>query len=257
MENAPMIFDSHAHYCDERYSGIRDEILSALPAENVCAVVNCGTTAADSVSVLELAEKYKHLYAAVGIHPQEVAADTEFDAAFFEKLICNKKVVAIGEIGLDYYWDATFKHKQKQIFKEQIEFALKNDLPIIVHDREAHADTLEILKEYRPHGVVHCFSGSRQMAEELIGIGMYIGVGGVITFKNSKKLIEVVENTPIERILLETDAPYLAPEPFRGKINNSAYIKFIAQKIAEIKGMATWEVLEKTRDNANKFFKIL
>ncbi len=251
-----MIFDSHAHYDDERFDGIRDELLSNMQNENVCGIIHCATDYKSSCLAVEYTGKYPNFYAAVGIHPQEVKGDTVFHPEDFKPLIAHEKIVAIGEIGLDYYWDTTFKEQQKEILLKEIEFAKENNLPISFHDREAHGDSLEILKATKPRGVVHCFSGSAQMAEEILKIGMYIGIGGVVTFKNSKKLQEVVAAVPIERILLETDAPYLAPEPFRGKTNNSAYIKYIAEKIAEIKNMNVADVLKITTENTKKLFKI-
>lgn len=251
-----MIFDTHAHYDDERFDNIRDELLFNMESQNVCGIIHQSIDYKTSCQAVELTKKYPNFYAAVGIHPQEVKGDTEFHFGEFEPLIKNEKIVAIGEIGLDYYWDTTFRQQQKAILLKEIEFARLHDLPISFHDREAHADSLEILKATKPKGVVHCFSGSVEMAEEILKIGMYIGVGGVVTFKNSKKLCEVVENTPIERILLETDAPYLAPEPNRGKTNNSAYIKFIAEKVAEIKNMSVDAVLRITTENAKALFQI-
>ncbi len=251
-----LIFDSHAHYDDERFDSVRDEILSNLSLNSVSAVLHCAVDYPSSLRALEMADKYERLFVAVGIHPGEVKGDTMFCEKDFAELVKHKKVKAIGEIGLDYYWDTTFKENQKEILIKQIDFAKNNNLPISFHDREAHADSLEILKSTKPKGVVHCFSGSREMAEEILKLGMFIGVGGVVTFKNSKKICEVVENTPIDRILLETDAPYLAPEPFRGKMNRSEYIEFIAKKVAEIKNLETNEVLKFTRENAERLFGI-
>ena len=253
---AAMIFDSHAHYDDERFDGIRDELLLNMQNYNVCGIIHQSVNLEGSRLALEYTEKYPNFYAMVGIHPQEINGNTQFNQEDFLPLIQNKKVVGIGEIGLDYYWDITFKENQKKILREQMEFANSNNLPISFHDREAHADSLEILKEMKPKGVVHCFSGSAEMASEIIKLGMYIGVGGVITFKNAKKLCEVVERVPIDRILLETDAPYLAPEPFRGKVNHSGYIEYIAQKIADIKKMEYFDVLKITTDNSKKLFCI-
>ena len=252
----PLIFDSHAHYDDERFDTLRDEILFNLGDNNVSAVLHCAIDYPSSLKAIEMADKYDRVFAAVGIHPQEVTDNTVFCEEEFSKLIKHKKVKAIGEIGLDYYWDTTFKENQKEILIKQINFAKNNNLPISFHDREAHKDSLEILKSAKPKGVVHCFSGSKEMAEEILKAGMFIGVGGVVTFKNSKKLCEVVESTPVDRILLETDAPYLAPEPFRGKMNRSEYVEFIAKKVAEIKKLETEEVLKITKQNAESLFGI-
>lgn len=251
-----MIFDSHAHYDDERFDENRDELLLNMANHDVCGIIHQSINLEGSRLSVEYTKKYPNFYAMVGIHPQEVNANTQFNSEDFLPLIENKKVVGIGEIGLDYYWDTTFKENQKKILKEQIDFANANNLPISFHDREAHADSLEILKEMKPKGVVHCFSGSVEMANEIIKQGMYIGVGGVVTFKNAKKLCEVVENIPIEKILLETDAPYLAPEPFRSKLNHSGYIEFIARKVAEIKKIEYSDVLKITTENSKKLFNI-
>lgn len=253
---AAMIFDSHAHYDDERFDGIRDELLFNMEAQNVCGIVHQAIDLESSKLAVEFTDKYPNFYAAVGIHPSEVNGETVFNPADFLPLIENKKVVAIGEIGLDYYWDTTFKENQKKVLLSEIEFANENNLPVCFHDREAHADTLEILKIMKPKGVVHCFSGSAEMATEIIKLGMYIGVGGVLTFKNAKKLCEVVESVPIERILLETDAPYLAPEPFRSKTNRSEYIEYVARKISEIKKIEYFDVLKITTENSKKLFNI-
>lgn len=250
------IFDSHAHYDDSRFDGIRNDLINTMPENGVCGILNCAVDYNSSLTAVEYTKKFNGVFAAVGIHPQEVCADTFFSESDFAKLLNCKKVVAMGEIGLDYYWDTTFKEKQKQILIQQLKFANKFNLPISFHDREAHADSLEILKQLKPKGAVHCFSGSVEMAEEILKLGMYIGVGGVITFKNAKKLAEVVKFVPLERILLETDAPYLAPEPFRGQTNNSAYIKYIAKAVADIKNMSVDEVLAQTCFNAEKLFNI-
>ncbi len=251
-----MIFDTHAHYDDTRFDGVRDEMLMSMPQKNVCGIINCGTDIASSKIAIELAEKYTYVFAAVGYHPESVDNGTCFDEKQMLKFIKENKVVAIGEIGLDYYWDTTFKEHQLDMFERQLQFALAHSLPVIIHDREAHADTLRLIKKYKPRGVLHCFSGSVEMAKEVVDLGMYIGIGGVVTFKNSKKIVEVIKEIPIERILLETDAPYLAPEPFRGKLNRSDYIEFVAKKIAEIKNIGYEQVLTRTLENTKKLFKI-
>lgn len=251
-----MIFDSHAHYDDERFNDTRDELLLELCKNGVCGIINCGTDIDTSLFSVSLAEKYDFVYAAVGIHPGSVDDKTVFDEQQMLDLIDNKKTVAIGEIGLDYYWDTTFKEQQIDLFIKQIEFAKKHDLPVIIHDRDAHGDTLEIIKKYRPKGVLHCFSGSVEMAKEAVNLGLYIGFGGVLTFKNSKKAVEVAEAIPLESILLETDAPYLAPEPNRGKLNRSDYIEFVAKKLADIKNIDYDAVLTQTLKNTKKLFNI-
>lgn len=253
MENA-YIFDSHAHYDDKKFDGVRDELLAQMPDNNVCGIINCGTDISTSRFSIDLAQKYPYVYAAVGYHPESVDDSTVFERNELAKLAKNKKVVAIGEIGLDYYWDTAFKEQQIEFFEQQLLLAKALGKPVIVHDREAHFDTLSLLKKHKPKGVLHCFSGSAEMAKEILNLGMYIGVGGVVTFKNSKKIIEVVREIPLDRILLETDAPYLAPEPHRGKLNNSAYIKYVAEKIAEIKNLQATEVLSVTAKNVKTLF---
>lgn len=255
MKNA-LIFDSHAHYDDAKFDKIREETLAKMPENNVCGIINCGTDISTSLISVDLSQKFPFIYAAIGYHPESVNGTTVFEKDKLIEISKNKKVVAIGEIGLDYYWDTTFKNNQIDFFEKQLILAKELDLPVIIHDRDAHGDTLEILKKYKPKGVLHCFSGSMEMAREVIKLGLYIGVGGVITFKNSKKLVEIVKEVPLERILLETDAPYLAPEPYRGKTNNSAYILFVAKKIAEIKDITPQEVLSVTTKNVKTLFNI-
>jgi len=246
----PLIFDSHAHYDDECFSDIENEIFPLLHSHGVGGILTCGCDGESSKKAVELAEKYNFVYAAVGIHPGNVDSGTTISE--IESLCENKKCVAIGEIGLDYYWRDDNKPLQHEVFAAQLELANKLNLPVSVHDREAHADTLRFLKKYKPKGVVHSFSGSVEMAEEILKLGMYIGVGGVITFKNAKKLPDVVKMLPEDRILLETDAPYLAPVPYRSKTNNSAMIYLTAQKIAEIRETTTEHILNVTFQNVKK-----
>ncbi len=249
-----LIFDTHAHYDDDVFSAGFDDLIFSLKQSGVGGIITCGCDKESSLKAIELAEKYDIIYAAVGIHPGNVDDGDSIDD--IKPLLSHKKCVAIGEIGLDYYWRQDNKEKQKDIFISQLKLANEYDLPVLVHDREAHADTLEILKEYKPKGVVHAFSGSVEMAREITKLGMYLGVGGVLTFKNAKALPNVVSDTPMDKILLETDAPYLAPEPFRGKTNHSAFIKYTAEKMAEIKGISTDEVLDLTFKNAKILFNI-
>ncbi len=250
----PLIFDTHAHYEDERFNEYREEMFTRFNEKGVGKIITCGCDKKSSLKALEISEKYEYVYAAVGIHPGNIDSDTTVDE--IEKLAKHEKCVAIGEIGLDYYWVQDNKEEQKNIFISQLELAKKLDLPVIVHDRDAHADTLEILKTYKPKGVVHSFSGSVEMAEELLKLGMYIGIGGVITFKNAKKLPDVVKTLPEDKILLETDAPYLAPVPYRSKTNNSSLIYLTAQKIAEIRNTDTENILKITFKNAQNLFGI-
>ena len=191
----------------------------------------------------------------VGFHPENLP-EGDLDIERLRALAALDKVCAIGEIGLDYYWRQDNKEAQKKAFCDQLRLAKDLGLPAIMHDREAHGDTLDIIREYRPKGVLHCFSGSREMAEELVGLGIYIGIGGVLTFKNAKKLIEVAAAIPMDKILLETDAPYLAPEPFRGKLNHSALIIYVAERLAEIRGMRLEEVIRITTENSEKLFSL-
>ena len=249
----PLIFDSHAHYDDTKFDVIRAELLAQLPVHGVCGVVNCGCDTESSKAALALAEKYPFFYAAVGIHPENIGGG---EVTEIEDLARRKKCVAIGEIGLDYYWTDDNKDRQRALFEEQLALANRLNLPVIVHDREAHADTLELLKKHRPKGVVHSFSGSAETAREILNLGMYIGIGGVLTFKNAKKLPEIAAALPSDRFLLETDAPYLAPVPYRSKINNSALILLVAEKLAELRNTDCESILRSSFENAEKIFGI-
>lgn len=253
-----MIFESHAHYDSQKYDEDRDEVLSAMPEHNVGTIVNSAADWESVTEVVELAERYPFIYAAVGLHPDEVGALNEERFAFLKEQCQKEKVVAVGEIGLDYYWDNESHDVQKKWFIRQLNLARELDLPVVIHSRDAAADTLEVMKEHAQglRGVIHCFSYSKELANEYIKMGFYIGVGGVVTFKNSKKLKEIVTEIPLERILLETDSPYLAPTPFRGKRNSSAYISYIAQEIAELKGISYEEVLAQTEKNGKELFRI-
>ena len=250
------IFDSHAHYTDKAFNEDRENMLGSLRESGVCGVINCGADIESSLLSLELAKEYPFIYAACGVHPEEVeTVDTDYIDTL-RNLAKNEKCVAIGEIGLDYYWRQDTKSQQKEMFENQIILAKELNLPIIVHDREAHNDTLEILKKHKPKGVLHCFSGSVETAKEVLKLGMYIGLGGAVTFKNARKAVEVAEMLPLDRLLLETDCPYMAPVPMRGKRNNSTYISYIAEKIAEIKGVDPQTVLDVTAENTKKLFNI-
>ena len=250
------IFDSHAHYTDKAFNDDRENMLGSLRESGICGVINCGADIESSVFSVELANKYDYIYAACGIHPEEADKIPENYIEILKNLARNEKCVAIGEIGLDYYWRQDTKEKQKELFENQILLSKELDLPIIVHDREAHGDTLEILKKHKPKGVLHCFSGSPETAEEILKLGMYIGLGGALTFKNARKAVEVAEMLPLDRLLLETDCPYMAPVPFRGKRNYSGYIPYIAEKVAEIKGIDPQTVLDITSENAKNLFDL-
>ena len=250
------IFDSHAHYTDKAFNEDREIMLGSLKESGVCGIINCGADIESSVSSVDLASKYDYIYAACGIHPEEADKIPENYIDILRDLAKNEKCVAIGEIGLDYYWRQDTKDLQKELFEKQILLSKELDLPIIVHDREAHGDTMEILKKHRPKGVLHCFSGSPETAAEVLKLGMYIGLGGALTFKNARKAVEVAQMLPLDRLLLETDCPYMAPVPMRGKRNNSGYIPFIAEKVAEIKGIAPQSVLDITTENTKRLFNI-
>ena len=250
------IFDSHAHYTDKAFNEDREIMLGSLNESGVCGIINWGADIESSVSSVDLASKYDYIYAACGIHPEEADKTPENYIDILRDLAKNEKCVAIGEIGLDYYWRQDTKSQQKEMFENQIVVAKELNLPIIVHDRGAHNDNLVILKKHKHEGVLHCFSGSVETAKEVLKLGMYIGLGGAVTFKNARKAVEVAEMLPLDRLLLETDCPYMAPVPMRGKRNNSTYISYIAEKIAEIKGLDPQTVLDVTTENTKKLFNI-
>ncbi len=250
------IFDTHAHYDDSRFAEDRYELLSSLKDKGVSQIINCGCDLKSSLTTVALSEKYDFIYAAVGVHAHEAEETTESDLAEIEKLYKNNRVVAVGEIGLDYHYDFSPRERQLEIFEKQLILAKKLKLPVIIHDREAHEDTMNLLKKYRPEGVVHCFSGSAEMAKEIVKLGMYIGIGGAVTFKNAKKPVEVAQYLPLDRLLLETDAPYMTPVPFRGQRCDSAHIAYTAEKIAEIKGIEVQELINICNENAKRLFRI-
>lgn len=250
------IFDTHAHYDDSRFDEDRDELLSSLCSKGVTNIINCGCDYKSCLTTLTLAEKYDFVYAALGVHAHEAEEATEEDFRKIKELYSHKKVVAVGEIGLDYHYDFSPRERQIEVFERQIILAKELNLPIIVHDRESHEDTMKLLKKYRPKGVVHCFSGSVEMAKEIVKLGMYIGLGGAVTFKNARKPLEVAEYLPMEYLLLETDAPYMTPVPFRGQRCDSSHIAYTAEKIAEVKGMDTQELIDKCNENSKRLFGI-
>ncbi|MBQ8296910.1 MAG: TatD family hydrolase [Ruminococcus sp.] len=254
MEN---IFDTHAHYSDRAFDEDRFELLEALPSKGVKYVTLASASAEDTVVNSELSQKFDYIYCAAGVHPESV----EDNPADYLDIVANTvrdnpKVRAIGEIGLDYHYDGYDRDKQIEIFSRQLELAHELNLPVIVHSRDACEDTLDILRKYRPRGVVHCFSGSAETAKEIIKLGMHISFTGVITFKNAKKALKALAEVPIERLMLETDCPYMAPVPYRGKRCDSSMIPFIAEKAAEIKGVAAQELLDITCRNGMEFFNI-
>lgn len=260
-----MIIDTHAHYDDEAFDDDRDELLRGLNEKNIELVVNASANIKECEATLKLMDKYPFVYGMIGVHPSEVG---ELDEKKFEwmKNICIErsvlsggKVVSVGEIGLDYYYEDTRKEEQKIWFERQIELAREVKLPINIHSRDAAKDTLDILKEHKASeigGIVHCYSYSKEVARDILDMGFLFGIGGVVTFKNAKKLVEVVEFLPIEAIVLETDCPYLAPVPFRGQRNDSGNLNLVAEKIAEIKEMSIEEVIARTSENARKVYRI-
>lgn len=252
------IFDAHSHYDDEQFDEDRDVIIKELKENNVVGVLNCGASLKGSVDSVSLADKYDFFYAAVGIHPEYADKLDEAVIDELKNLAKNDKVKAIGEIGLDYYYDENPERGvQKKAFIRQMELAKELNLPVIIHDREAHEDTLNIIKQFpEVTGEIHCFSGSLEFARECLKLGYYIGITGVVTFKNAKKIIEVVKELPLDKILVETDCPYMAPVPYRGKRNKSDYIKHIIEKIAEIKGVEADEVSKATISNIKHLLNI-
>jgi TatD DNase family protein len=256
---AKMIFETHAHYDDEAFDEDREALLHSLPQNNIEFVVNVGASIGTSANTLELVKKYSFMYGAVGVHPGETAELNEENFEWLKNAAKQPKIVALGEIGLDYYWDTPERKIQKLWFDRQMELAKELKLPTIIHSRDAAQDTLEMIKAAdlkKTGGVIHCFSYGKDMAKLYLDMGFYLGIGGVVTFKNAKKLKEVVEYTPMEHILLETDCPYLSPEPNRGKRNSSLNLTYVAKEIAGIKGMEYEEVLEITLQNAKKMYRI-
>ena len=254
-----MIFETHAHYDDAKFDTDREMLLAELPQRGISPVINVGSSIATTKTTLSLAQEYPFLYAAVGVHPSDVDDLNEDTYAWLRQQTTLQKTVAVGEIGLDYYWDKEpeVQNAQRYWFRRQMELARETNLPVIIHSRDAAADTMEVMKEVHAEeipGVIHCYSYSREMAQEFIKMGYYIGVGGVVTFKNAKKLKETVEAIPLERILLETDCPYMAPEPHRGTRNDSSNIPFVIAKIAELKGITAEEVERVTEENAGRLF---
>lgn len=255
-----MIFETHAHYDDDRFQSDREQLILSMPERGIGRIVNVGASISSTKTTLALAEKYDFVYAAVGVHPSDIADLNEDTFEWLKQQTAWEKTVAVGEIGLDYYWDKELEvqERQRYWFRRQLELAKEAGLPVIIHSRDAAEDTMEIMRQayaMEIPGVIHCYSYSKELALEYVKMGYYIGVGGVVTFKNARKLKETVEALPLERILLETDCPYMAPEPHRGERNDSSYIPFVAAKIAELKGCTTEEVERVTEENARRLFR--
>lgn len=254
-----MIFETHAHYDDDKFTEDRDELILAVHESGVHPIINVGASIHSTQTTLELAKRYPFIYAAVGVHPSDVADLNEDTFAWLKEQTTYAKTVAVGEIGLDYYWDkeADVQEKQRYWFGRQLQLAREADLPVIIHSRDAAADTLQVMRDNHAEtipGVIHCYSYSPELAQEFVRMGYYIGVGGVVTFKNAKKLVETVQTIPMERILLETDSPYMAPEPHRGTRNDSRNIPYVIAKIAELKGITPQAVERITEENAYRLF---
>lgn len=257
MENNEFynIFDAHAHYDDKWFDEDREALLSSMRSRGVCGIVNNAVDLKSAEVCIQLCEKYDIMYGAVGFHPENLENIPDDYLDRLAKLLQHKKIVAVGETGLDYHWDIE-KNLQKKIFEEQIKLSLDLDMPIVVHDREAHADTLYYLKKYKPKALVHCFSGSVEMMREVLRYGAYISLGGVVTFKNARHSVEVAAEIPLDRLLLETDCPYMAPVPFRGKRCDSSMIEYAAVKIAVVRNMKPQEILDITAENSHRFFSL-
>lgn len=253
------IFDTHAHYDDEAFDEDRESLIGSLREKGIGNVCNIGASMESCRTTLALAEKYPFFYGALGVHPNETKDLTEEDMDWLRKASGSEKIVAIGEIGLDYYWDEPDRETQKKWFVRQLSIAKDTGLPVVIHSRDAAKDTMDIIKaEHKgtTGGVIHCFSYGVEMAREYLNMGYYIGIGGVLTFKNAKKLIEVAEYAPLDRIVLETDCPYLAPVPNRGKRNFSGNLPYVVEKLAEIKGVSAEEIIRETTKNAREMYRI-
>lgn len=251
-----MLFDSHAHLDDNKFDLDREEVINRFLSVDGQLIINAGVDIKSSKKALYFAEKYPFIYATAGIHPSETEKFSEENVDILKKLLSYKKCVALGEIGLDYHYDTPAKDVQKYWFERQLEIAKEFNLPVVIHDRDAHEDCFNLVKKHGNSGVFHCYSGSLEMAKELIKLGFYLSFSGVVTFKNARRGQNVVQNIPIEKILIETDCPYLAPEPNRGKRNEPAFIQYTAKKIAEIKGLSYEELIKITNKNALNCYHI-
>lgn len=253
------IFETHAHYDDDAFDDDREQLLKEMHDGGIDYIVNIGCSMENSRHIVDMVKEYDFLYGTVGVHPSDIDGLTDADMRELEKLAQAKKILAIGEMGLDYHYDNVVKEEQAKWFVAQLEIAKRCDMPVVIHSRDAAKDTLDIVKSHHngvTPGIIHCFSYGVEMAKTYLDMGYYIGVGGVVTFKNAKKLKEVVEYTPLERIVLETDAPYLAPTPYRGKRNCSLYLRHVAEEIATLKGVSVEEVCAVTYENAKTVYKM-
>lgn len=255
-----MIFETHAHYDDKKFDTDRDALLASLPVNGIERVINVGASIESTKTTLALAEKYDYVYAAAGVHPSDIDGLNEETFAWLGEQTKHPKIVAVGEIGLDYYWEKEpgVQAQQRMWFARQMELARETMLPVIIHSRDAAEDTMKVMREVHAEtipGVIHCYSYSKELAKEFVRMGYYIGVGGVVTFKNARKLKEAVAELPLEWILLETDCPYMAPEPYRGTRNDSTKLPYVVTEIARIKGVREEEVIEITNQNARKLFQ--
>ncbi len=254
-----MIFDTHAHYDDEQFDIDRESLLGSMKDAGIGTVVNIGANLESSLKSLELSKKYDFVYAAVGVHPSDSDELNDENIEKLRNISLDEKCVAIGEIGLDYYWPVPEHDIQKKWFRRQLNLAREVKKPVVIHSRDAAQDTIEILKDENAGeigGVVHCFSYSKEIAGVCLDMGFFIGIGGVVTFKNGKKLKEVALNTPLDRILLETDCPYLAPEPNRGKRNSSLNLPYVVKALSEIKGVSEEEIIRVTEENARRMYRL-
>jgi len=252
-----LYFDTHTHYTDEAFDADRDEVIKAVHESGVELIMNASSDLKSSLMAVGLAEKYPFIYAAVGWHPHDAKSFTDESESSIRGWSTHPKVLAIGEIGLDYYYDLSERDVQREVFGRQMELARQLSLPVVIHDRDAHADCMEIIKKYPDvRGEFHCYSGSAEMAKEILAMGWYLGFTGAITFKNARKALEVIEICPNDRFLLETDCPYLAPVPHRGERNDSRLLTYMAEKVAEIKGISAEEAADTANRNGRRFFGI-
>lgn len=254
-----MIFETHAHYDNPAFDEDRNKLLEELPKRGIKAVVNVGADLASTRRTLDLVKAYPHVYGSVGVHPSECKDLSEEDMLWLKQQTGAEKIIAVGEIGLDYYWEGVDHQIQKKWFVRQLWMARETGLPVIIHSRDAAKDTLDIMKGERAGemgGVIHCFSYSREMAKEYLEMGFYLGIGGVLTFQNAKRLKEVVEYAPMDSLVLETDSPYLAPSPHRGERNSSLYLPLVVEALASLKGISPEEVEERTWENARRLYRL-